>query len=233
MATEQLPEASSAKPRRKGGRVKSFFVGLIIGMLLLGALFVLGTSGAFGSIFPQFKAAEPQITTQEIESKLEEAGELTTAKLMYSAVEEYKEGSIPIINKSKFAMFYQATVRAGIDVKNVKQDLTDDTLTLTLPPAKILEVTIHSDSLQFYNREKGLFSTDGAKQVKKALVEAEKRARDADMSDLLDMADEQLEKVMKGIFEDSIGDRVLVIKRTPRTDPTPGDAEISSDMDNA
>ena len=79
----------------------------------------------------------------------------------------------------------------------------------------------------------GLFSTDGAKQVKKALVEAEKRARDADMSDLLDMADEQLEKVMKGIFEDSIGDRVLVIKRTPRTDPTPGDAEISSDMDNA
>ncbi|MGN0462923.1 MAG: DUF4230 domain-containing protein, partial [Ruminococcus sp.] len=77
---------------------------LIIIVILSGVLFV---KCSFGN-------DEATISASYISGKLEEASELTTAKLTYTGVADYTDEGIPVISQGDFTMVYNATVRAGI-----------------------------------------------------------------------------------------------------------------------
>ena len=59
---------------------------------------------------------EPEITGTFIDSKLEAAGELTSAKMIYNGLIHYSDGSIPFLTQKAFNMTYRAEVRAGVDL---------------------------------------------------------------------------------------------------------------------
>ena len=57
---------------------------------------------------------EPEITGTFIDSKLEAAGELTSAKMIYNGLIHYSDGSIPFLTQKAFNMTYRAEVRLSL-----------------------------------------------------------------------------------------------------------------------
>ena len=185
--------------------------------------------GAFSKLHSMlFPNQEPVITEAFISGRLEDARELVTAKYVYSGIIDYEEGAVPILNRTTFSMYYTSTVRAGItDTSAIVPKVEDDRVTINLPASTILDVNIQSSSLRFFDQKEGLIHTNSRDQLAKLLTEAENDVRDANMSELLDLADEQMENVVCGLFEGSIGGRELVITHEERVELTPGDSNAS------
>ena len=58
---------------------------------------------------------------------LEKSSELTSAKLTMTGIEEYKDAGAMIINRADFVMIYTATIRAGVELKEVGVESNDIT----------------------------------------------------------------------------------------------------------
>lgn len=182
----------------------------IYGILILILVLALAAGGFY--MYREYQARQ-QITADMLTARLENASELTTQKLIYNGVIESESGNIPFINKDTFLMTYKAVVRAGFDVSAVEFDVADDKVTVTLPAMEIQEVTIDPDDIKTYNTSLTLIKPDEKVEMQKALVKAEEDARaKAEEEGLLDAAKENSETVIKGLFEDAVGERELVIK---------------------
>lgn len=53
---------------------------------------------------------------------------------------------------------YSGTVQIGIDMSDIKMEINDTNITITVPEAKILSITVDSDS---YNEDSYVMSEDG------------------------------------------------------------------------
>ncbi|MBS4980454.1 MAG: DUF4230 domain-containing protein [Lachnospiraceae bacterium] len=78
-----------------------------IGMVLL-----IGLVGAAALFLYNGKE---KVDSEYIVTLLEKSSELTTAKLHYTGMSEYKDTGVPILNRADFIMVYEATARIGID----------------------------------------------------------------------------------------------------------------------
>ena len=225
------------KGMKREEKRKYFARGFAVGFFGLAVMLVIAfVSGALmmfnAALFPV--SDEPRVTNAFISGKLEAASEVTSAKYLYSGIKDYEDGFIPVINRSKFSMYYTATVRAGIEnTAEIERQITDDKVILTLPAAQVLDVHIHPDSLRYFDKESPLIHPKDREQVAELLSLAEEDARTADMGELLDLADEQLEKIMRGILEDSIGECKLVIKHKDRASSTAEDAAADANGDSS
>ena len=145
-----------------------------------------------------------EISTDYLTAKLEDASELTTQKITYTSRVPIEKGSIPFINKRGFVMKYNATLRAGVNKIIVK-----------IPHAEVLdEPNVDSDSLKFYDEKKALFSWKKHEDVAQAISKAKKDVKNnpsVDMTSLLQRADENTEKLIHTILDDSVkGCKVVV-----------------------
>lgn len=122
---------------------------------------------------------EQTLDTTYIIAKLEKSSELTTAKLNFTGISEFKDAGIPFISKSDFIMVYKATARAGIDVKNikVKPDDTKHIVWLTLPKAEILDVKVDMNKIKYFDEKFSLFNVDAKEDANKANALAEEEAK--------------------------------------------------------
>jgi len=148
-----------------------------------------------------------ELNTKYIIAKLEEASELTTAKLTYTGFSEYKDKGIAIINRSDFLMVYKATARAGINVKDVKVESNSITKTIliTIPKAEILEVKVDPGEITYYDEGFALFNFNSKEDANKAQKLAEEKAIDELKNmGILKMADDQAEALIKGLIQDVI-----------------------------
>ena len=150
---------------------------------------------------------EQTLDTSYIIARLEESSELTTAKLHYTGMSEFKDSGIVFINRSDFIMVYEATARAGIDVKEIKveADKLTRTVWLTIPEAKILDVKVDSGSIKYFDEKFSLFNLDEKDDANKATALAEEKAKLelAEMG-ILEMANQQAEALIKGLIQDLI-----------------------------
>jgi len=148
-----------------------------------------------------------ELDTTYILAKLEKSSELTTAKLTYTGFSEFKDTGISVINKANFIMIYEATARAGIDVKEVKVESDDINriVWITVPKAKILDVKVNLDSIKYFDEHFALFNWDYKEDANKANSLAEKEAIKelADMG-ILEMADNQAAALIKGLIQDIV-----------------------------
>ena len=80
---------------------------------------------------------EPEITSSFINNKIEAAGELTSAKMIYNGLVRYSDGEIPFLTKKAFTMIYRAQVSAGIDTEKVTASVTDSKVTVRLPGGEL------------------------------------------------------------------------------------------------
>jgi len=150
---------------------------------------------------------EEEIDSSYIIAKLENSSELTTVKLNYTGMTEYKDSGIKIINRSDFVMVYDATARVGIDVKEIKVEVDNikNIVWLTIPKARILDVKVDAGNIKYFDEKFALFNVDSKEDANKAIYLAEQGAilELIDMG-VLDMANNQAEILLRGLLQDVI-----------------------------
>ncbi|HCO28481.1 MAG TPA: DUF4230 domain-containing protein [Lachnospiraceae bacterium] len=143
---------------------------------------------------------EPTVTTSVITSQLQNMSDLTTSQLQYRGMIRYEEGTITFINKKSYTMLYDASVKAGIDMEQAKIQVTGKKVKVTLPKAKIQEIVINPDTLEFYDEKNSLFNWDDKQDTVKALQLAKEDATARiDETELLKQAEQQAELLIKNL----------------------------------
>lgn len=148
-----------------------------------------------------------KVDVSYIITTLEKSSELTTAKLNYSGMLKFEDDGIPLINKSNFTMVYDAIVRTGIDATEIKVEADNftDTIWLTIPKARVLDVKIDSNTIKYFDEKFALFNVNSKEDVNKAMSLAEEDAKvKMENMGVLEMADLQAEALIKGLIQDVI-----------------------------
>lgn len=159
------------------------------------------------------KQKQPKVTTAYISGKIDNISELTTTQLEYNGLIVLSDGKIPFLTQKGFSMRYTASIRAGIDISEVKIDITEEKVTVAIPDAQIQSVNVNSDSVVFYDEKHALFNWTDKEDIVNALSVAKEDAENRiDEDELLEKAKEQTETILKSVLTDSIGDRELIIK---------------------
>lgn len=152
---------------------------------------------------------KPVVTSEQINLMLAEASELTTAELNGKGFSEYTDDGIKYINGSNFFMTYEYIVRAGIDMEKVvtKIDEKNKIVTLTVPEAEIFDTKIKPETIKYYCENFAFFNFNSKEDANLAQKSAEDSAKEnARETGILKMADNQAEKLIKGIIADAIPD---------------------------
>ena len=155
------------------------------------------------SVFVYLDNKESEIDTTYIIAKLEESSELTTTKLNYTGMSEYKDTGISFINKSDFIMVYEATARIGIDVKEIEIESDDfnKVVWITMPTAKILDVKVDLGKIKYFDEKFALFNVDSKEDANKACALAEQDGiKEAEATGILEFAETEAEYVIKDIL---------------------------------
>lgn len=159
------------------------------------------------------KESEPEITNTFINNKLEAASELTSARMIYNGLIRYSDGKIPFITKKAFTMTYRAEIKAGIDLAGVKSEVTESRVTIKIPEIEILDILINEDSIQYYDEKFALLNAEKKEDALQALEKAKEDVREnGDIDELKNTARKQTEALLKSLFQDTIGERKLVIE---------------------
>ena len=143
---------------------------------------------------------EPTVTTSVITSQLQNMSDLTTSQLQYRGMIRYEEGTITFINKKSYTMLYDASVKAGIDMGQAKIQMTGKKVKVALPKAKVQDIVINPDTLEFYDEKNSLFNWDDKQDTVKALQLAKEDATARiDEGELLKQAEQQAELLIKNL----------------------------------
>lgn len=147
------------------------------------------------------------VDTTFLSQILTKSSELTTAKLKITGLSEYHDEGIYIFNRSDFTMCYTTTIRAGINLENVKINSgpIQKKIYITIPDAEIFEAKVEPNDLKFYGTGFALFNVNEKEDLSKALALAEKDAMEyAKNTGILEMANQQSETLIKGILANAI-----------------------------
>lgn len=146
----------------------------------------------------QAKNAEPDVSVTSIEEQLVMCSELATARLDYRGLVTYSDGDIPLINQKSFSMIFDASIKAGIRLEQAKVEVNGKTIRVELPAPEILDITVDSDSLEFYDEQFALFNWTKKEDTQTAIGYARENAEEkAKLSGILDEAKEQAETVVR------------------------------------
>lgn len=150
-----------------------------------------------------------KIDTSHMNLLLSKSSELTTAKLKITAMSEFKDKGIAILNRSDFVMVYTATVRAGINMEDVRIEANDvaKKINIYIPKAQIQEAKVDTnpENLKFFDTKFALFNVNEKEDLAKAISLAEEEAKkEAEKTGILELADQQSATLIKGILAEAI-----------------------------
>lgn len=170
--------------------------------------------GVYGDIRYRAPKKEPELTSAFVSGKLEAVSELTTARLTYTGLIKYSEGKIPFLTQNSFSMIYTAKVRAGVDLARAGIEIGEAQVVITLPECEVQSIDIDEQSIEFYDEHWALFNRTEKEDVIDTIAAAKEDVRqNADLESLLESADQQTRQLIKGLLEDEIGERELVIQQ--------------------
>ena len=186
--------------------------GWIIGVL--GTLLVLIIAGiAVFFVVKNQLAKKPKISSSYIVSKLEDASDLTTARLQYTGLVKYDDEGIPFLTQKKYSMIYSAEMEAGIDLSKVEVGVSDDLVIVKLPDVVVEEPVVDPDSVEFYDESFALFNWDSKQDGVDAIKIARKDCKEkADTDGLKAKAYENAKELVGQILGGVVGDRDIVVE---------------------
>ncbi len=158
---------------------------------------------AVGFLGARLLNREPQVSVSatSIEERLSKCSSLTTARLDYRGIIKYSEGEIQFINKKSFSMIYDAQIKAGIDLSKAAVKVSGKTIQITIPQPEIQDISIDSDSLEFYDEKFALFNWTDKEDTAKAMAYAKEDAQaKAGQTDILNQALEQARTVIETLL---------------------------------
>lgn len=134
--------------------------------------------------------------------------ELALVKYNYSGVIGYKDFlkilkmNVPLTEKS-FLLKYNGYIKAGVDFENMKVEVSGKDVHISLPRAKILDVSIDEKSIKVYNESMNAFNPLTISDYNKAIVrEKESMSNSAISQGILKDAAKHAEIVLTTIMKD-------------------------------
>ena len=150
-----------------------------------------------------------QVPAEELSAGLNDMGRLVTAEYYFTAVASASTQLAPILGiklgftESSFLASYDGVITAGIDFSliRVEKDEERGRVTVTMPPAAILNVDIDPDSFQLYSETTSIFTDITAEDYNNALLELEATEREKALArGILDNADENARKLVRSFI---------------------------------
>lgn len=191
---EEIKENKSKKLFKNMSKKAKIACGIVIVVLI--AIFVM-----FGI------NRNSKVDTAYLNELLTKSSELTTAKLTIKGLSEYHDEGVYIFNKSDFTLYYTTTIRAGINLENVKitSDAIKKKIYITIPEAEIFEAKVDTNDIKIYGSGFALFNTNEKEDMAKAISLAEEDAMEyAKTTGILELANEQSETLIKGLLVNAI-----------------------------
>lgn len=188
-------ESLEEKKLKKFPQSKKIIIKLFALIAVVAVLFIT---------FLVIRNKDAKVDNEFLLTQLEKSSELTSAKVKMTGIYAFKDSGFLIFNKGNFIMVYEATVRSGIDIKEVKVDTNNSfkKISVTIPSAKVQSVEIDPNSIKYYNEKMSLFNFDKKEDANKAMAEAKKDAeKKAETIGLIELADEHSETLIRGILQ--------------------------------
>ena len=144
---------------------------------------------------------KPELNSATVTAQISELSQLSTAELAYRGLVRYSQGEITFLTKKEFTMIYDASVKAGVDLKQVQIDIKGNNISVTLPKAEIQDITIDPGSLEFYDEKFALFNFQDREDTVEALQYAKEDVTEhVENTDLLKTAEERAKTVITGLI---------------------------------
>ena len=138
------------------GKTKKAIGGVIAILLVCVVIFFAGAF--FGN-----RQSEPVITSTALTQQLQEVNDLAVLEYNYTKVGEFENSltlngwSIPLTKKS-FLLTYAGKLTAGVSMEDAKVNVSNSTITVTLPEVEILSNVIDEESIEVYDEKKNIFN---------------------------------------------------------------------------
>lgn len=181
------------------GRINFITIFFILTTLLLSFIIVLNY---------QSKDQKSGYDSTTILNRVMPIQELALVKYNYSGVIGYKDFikvlkiNIPLTEKS-FLLKYNGYIKAGVDFKNMKVDISGKNIHISLPNPRILDTLIDEKSIKVYNESINAFNPLTIADYNKAIMkEKETMISDAISQGILKDATAQAELVLTSIMKD-------------------------------
>lgn len=135
---------------------KFTLIKIVILIVLAAVIFIAG-------MMQMKKNMTPDITSELINNRLEDAKELTTLKYHYTNMGQFQNQSdfygwkVPFTTKS-FIVSYDGVINAGVDLDGAMVKVTSKKIQIMIPHAKILSHEIYEDSLQVFLEKDSIFN---------------------------------------------------------------------------
>ena len=124
-------------------------------------------------------SAQPSIDETVVTKQLKACSDLATSKMMYRGLVTYTSGNIELWDKKSFQMIYDAEIKAGVDMSKADVSMDGKRIEITLPAAKIQDVSIDPDSVKIYDQKYSLLNWSDRSDTSAAMSEAKVDAREA------------------------------------------------------
>lgn len=150
--------------------------------------------------------------------------ELALVKYNYSGVIGYKDFlkimkiNVPLTEKS-FLLKYNGYIKAGVDFKDMKVEVTGKDVHISLPKPKILDTLIDEKSIRVYNESMNAFNPIKISDYNEAIMkEKDTMISDAIAQGILRDATKQAEMVLTSIMKDMGFENITITQEitTPR-----------------
>lgn len=181
---------------------------VLIGGILLGAM-LLGGGYLMGRLAPDAVTTAEKMEAVVVDSKVLAAGELITAKYMYTDLGQYENSKmfygtkIPFTT-SKFMLSYDGVIQAGVDLQQVavKADGLTKTVKVTVPDAVILGHTMDEESVQIFDEKSSLFNKISLQDYSEFFADQKKAIEEKAVGKgLLEEAEANAVVQLKGLLE--------------------------------
>ncbi len=183
----------------KRGRINFITIFFILTTLLL-AIFLVSNR--------QSKDQDLGYDSTAVLNRVVPIQELALIKYNYSGVIGYKDFlkilkiNVPLTEKY-FLLKYNGYIKAGVDFENMKVQVSDKDVHISLPRARILDTMIDEKSIKVYNESMNAFNPLTIADYNKAIMqEKENMVKGAITQGILKDATRQAELVLTAIMKD-------------------------------
>ena len=180
----------------------------VIAAVLCVALIAAGAVAVSHALMPQ--RAEAKTTVNDIEGKIRNIGELSTAEYVYkiSGMIDKNGLTLPgniVITSSKVIYSYEGTIKAGIQFGEIQVDIntvqSPAKVYVHLPEAEIFSNELDNNSLEIYDEKYSNFNKVSFSDINQSQAECKERAEESALnSGILVKASENAETMIRSML---------------------------------
>ena len=190
-------EEETSRPRK---RWKFRLWPIVLFLALMAGSFIMGA-------VLTHQESEPVITADLLGQQLRDIQELSTVEYHYTNMGRFENQKdfygwkVPFTTKS-FIVAYDGVIKAGVDLSEMKIEVSGKTITVTMPEAKVLSHEMDEESLEVYDETHNIFNPieieDYTQFTADQKESIEARALD---NGLLTSAAQRAENIVRGLIE--------------------------------